>query len=89
MQFLTFLEFVGYRFAMQWFQIVTHGELNEALADDTVSLPATLQSVDDKLNSIVKLLQSNTNSIREMKTEQKELGTSIDLFHSNISEGLN
>ncbi|KAG8277972.1 hypothetical protein J6590_030512 [Homalodisca vitripennis] len=70
-------------------KIVTRGALksvNDASADDTVPQPATLQSVDDKLNASMKLLQSNTNDIREMKTEQRELGTSIELCHSNISE---
>ncbi|KAG8252387.1 hypothetical protein J6590_058551 [Homalodisca vitripennis] len=68
-------------------KIVTRGALmsdNDASADDTVPQPATLQSVDDKLNAIMKLLQSITNDIREMKTEQRELGTSIELCHSNI-----
>ncbi|KAG8325651.1 hypothetical protein J6590_061323 [Homalodisca vitripennis] len=62
-------------------KIVTRGALksdNDASADDTVPQPATLQSVDDKLNAIMKLLQSNTNDIREMKNEQRELGTSIE-----------
>ncbi|KAG8243631.1 hypothetical protein J6590_040933 [Homalodisca vitripennis] len=70
-------------------KIVTRGALksdHDASADDTVPQPATLQSVDDKLNAIMKLLQSNTNDIREMKTEQRELGTSIELCHSIISE---
>lgn len=74
-------------------KVVTRGALKSQneVTDDTATAQqqpatATIQSVDDKLNTIMKLLQSNTSDIKEMKTEQRELGTSIELCHTNISE---
>ncbi|KAG8264702.1 hypothetical protein J6590_004717 [Homalodisca vitripennis] len=57
---------------------------NSDTADDTT--PATLQSVDDKLNTIMQILNINTDDIKEIKKEQKELGLSIELCHTNIDD---
>ncbi|KAG8334915.1 hypothetical protein J6590_080043 [Homalodisca vitripennis] len=57
-------------------KVTTCGALksNSDTADDTT--PATLQSVDDKLNTIMQILNINTDDIKEIKKEQKELGLS-------------
>lgn len=46
----------------------------------------SLHSIDTKLNSILTLLEQNTNDIREIKKEQKDMCESIELCHSNIKD---
>lgn len=48
--------------------------------------PATLQSIDDKLNSILNILGKHTSDITEIIKEQKDLSTSIELCHANVSD---
>lgn len=69
-------------------KVTTRGALKSIndTADDTSLPPATLQSVDGKLNTIMKILQTNTNDIKEIKNEQRELSTSIELCHTNIND---
>lgn len=68
-------------------KVTTRGALKSDVADDTpLQQTATLQSVDEKLDAIMKLLQNNTDDIKDMKNEQKELGISIELCHANISD---
>lgn len=47
---------------------------------------ATLQSIDDKLNSILTILEKNTNDIAEIKKEQREMCTSIEHCHVEIGD---
>ncbi|XP_046666597.1 uncharacterized protein LOC124358340 [Homalodisca vitripennis] len=48
--------------------------------------PASLQSIDDKLNSIINILRKHTDDIQDIKKEQKDLAASIELCHTNISD---
>lgn len=50
-------------------------------------LPApSLQSLDDKLNSILCILERNSKDISEIKNEQKEMCESIEFCNGGISE---
>jgi hypothetical protein len=48
--------------------------------------PASLQTIDDKLNSILGILEKNTNDISDIRQEQKDMCASIELCHSEISD---
>lgn len=48
--------------------------------------PATLQSIDSKLNSILDILGKHTHDISEIIKEQKDLSASIEMCHENVSD---
>lgn len=54
------------------------------LKSDTES--PSLQSIDDKLNSIIGILEKNSCDINDIKKEQKEMCTSIELCHASVSD---
>lgn len=47
---------------------------------------ASLQSLDDKLNAVLNILQQNTDQIKDIKSEQRELGNSLEMCHNSISD---
>lgn len=56
------------------------------LKSDTESASPTLQSIDTKLNSIITILEKNSNDISEIKKEQRDMCESIEMCHSNIND---
>lgn len=54
--------------------------------EPTTMEPPTLQGIDDKLNTILGMLDKNSSDINDIKKEQRDLGTSIELCHNNISD---
>lgn len=54
-------------------------------SDAEVASP-TLQSIDAKLNSILTILEKNSNDISDIKKEQKDMCQSIEMCHTNIND---
>lgn len=46
----------------------------------------SIQSLDDKLNSILNLLHKNSSDIQEIKNEQRELRSSIEFCHASVND---
>lgn len=65
-------------------KVTTRGGAAKLKSDTIEPALPTLQSIDLKLNSILTLLEKNTNDIDDIKKEQQEMCTSIELCHSNI-----
>lgn len=65
---------------------VTTRQTAKLKSDTTESTPPSLQSIDTKLNSILTLLEKNTNDISDIRKEQIDMGESIELCHNNIKD---
>lgn len=48
--------------------------------------PPSLQTIDDKLNSILSTLGKHTSDISDIKREQTDMCLSIELCHENIND---
>lgn len=57
-----------------------------ASKSDSDNDQVSMQSLDDKLNTILNILQKNTDDIQEIKNEQKELRSSIEFCHASVSD---
>ncbi|XP_054270862.1 uncharacterized protein LOC128991735 [Macrosteles quadrilineatus] len=66
-------------------KITTRGtaKLNKGELEST---SPSLQSIDTKLNSILQILEKNSNDIVEIKKEQKDMCESIELCHATIND---
>lgn len=60
-------------------------KLKSDTAESTPPSPS-LQSIDTKLNSILTLLEKNTNDISDIRKEQIDMCESIELCHNNIKD---
>lgn len=72
-------------------KVMTRGTTARLKTESTTTTapePAALsmQSIDLKLDSILTILQKNTNAIDDIKKEQKEMCTSIEHCHGDISD---
>lgn len=56
------------------------------LKSDTEPASPTLQSIDTKLNSILTILERNSNDISDIKKEQRDMCESIEMCHANIND---
>lgn len=54
--------------------------------ENTSEVSVSLKLMDSKLDSILGILDKNSTDITEIKKEQKDLGSSIELCHSSIND---
>lgn len=65
-------------------KVTTRNTAKSGKSDTTE--PPSLQTIDDKLNSILSILGKHTSDISDIKREQTDMCTSIELCHENIND---
>lgn len=66
-------------------KVNTRNKAARAVSEASEQHPS-LQSLDDKLNAVLNILQQNTDQIKDIKSEQRELGNSLEMCHNSISD---
>lgn len=59
---------------------------NSARSTSDTSEPASLQSLDDKLNAVIGMLETNTQQINSVRSEQRDICNSLELCHASIND---